>query len=434
MDFGKSAEFNPDLSKSREMTADRSREMTADRSRTQLKSSTFDRSIKLTPRVRQLVEDYIKLFKENQDLVKKNAKLQNGISHYFKDHLQDSSHGKKNKHESKEESQRHAEEAETEQQRRYESGFRVVKDLNRKIAAAKEAATQSGQNIKTRAAQMEIQVQKDWKAFQDLQMQTAKDATFRNGQPIEKESLAEHLDRIAQRLAEWRTVGMKGAFIFIKRTHLEEQLRKLDNFGGDLSLNHYDELKAMGRLHQERNDDSIKELEAARIKEAHGSQVVAHLSEKVCYLKVLKKELVEKMGWLEQRVAHQREKLNRVKMDRDTARKEVSEIKAKTGIMFSPHLLHDLEKKIKIRNSLIKELVKANASFTEMLGKANHGVPVDVEAHYQNMARGNIPLLPEQIDDEESMDIICAYDGKSHNDKAHGDGHQRRPTTTGRDG
>ena len=104
-----------------------------------------------------------------------------------------------------------------------------------------------------------------------------------------------------------------------------------DNFGGDFSLNHYDELKAMSRLHQERNDDSVKELEAARVKEAHGSQVVAHLSEKVFYLKILKKELVEKMGWLEQHVAHTREKLNRVKIERDKARKEVGEIKEQTG-------------------------------------------------------------------------------------------------------
>lgn len=103
----------------------------------------------------------------------------------------------------------------------------MVKDFNRKIYAARDAAQTSGQDIKAKAAFMELQVQAGCKAFEGLLMHTASQTTSRNGQPIDIESFQEQLDRIAQRLKEWRVVGMKGAFIFIKKTHLEEQLRKL---------------------------------------------------------------------------------------------------------------------------------------------------------------------------------------------------------------
>lgn len=198
-------------------------------------------------------------------------------------------------------------------------------------------------------------------------------------------------------------------------------------------MNHYDELKAMGRLHQERNNNSTKELEAARIKEAHGSQVVAHLSEKVFYLKVLKKELVEKTGDVDSHLAHQREKLNRVKIERDKARKEVGEIKERTGIMFSPHLLHDLEKKVKIRNNLIRQLLKANQFVSELLAKTRHGMPRNwnAEKHFRKMARGNLPLLPEEVDDEEKMNVICSYDGTSH--EKHDDGGRTQSTAAGKE-
>ena len=179
-------------------------------------------------------------------------------------------------------------------------------------------------------------------------------------------------------------------------------------------MNYYDELKAMSRLHQERNDNSIKELEAAHVKHAHGSQVVAHLSEKVAYLKVLKKELDEKMEMVDQQVVQERERLNKVKIKRDAARKEVGDVKESTGIMYSPHLLYDLEHKIKHRNSLIRKLHREKRLFTDMLAKAKHQLPVDTETHFQNMSRGDLPFLPETVQSEEDMDVICSYDGK-HN-------------------
>lgn len=181
-----------------------------------------------------------------------------------------------------------------------------------------------------------------------------------------------------------------------------------------MSLNYYDELKAMSRLHQERNDNSIKELEAAHVKHAHGSQVVAHLSEKVAYLKVLKKELDEKMEMVDQQVAEERERLNNAKIKRDAARKEAGALKERTGIMYSPHLLYDLEHKIKHRNNLIRKLHREKRLFTDMLAKARHQLPVDTETHFQNMARGDLPFLPEIVHSEEDMDAVCSYDGKQH--------------------
>ena len=93
--------------------------------------------------------------------------------------------------------------------------------------------------------------------------------------------------------------------------------------------------------------------------------------------------------------------------------------------MFSPHLLHDLEKKIKRRNSLIKDLARASDFFADKLAKTRHRL--GAEARCQDIARGDIPLLPEEVDNEESMDIICSYDGKwqnnlnNHGDKAQDD-------------
>lgn len=186
-----------------------------------------------------------------------------------------------------------------------------------------------------------------------------------------------------------------------------------------MSLSHYDELKALSRLHSERNEESLKDLEAARTKQAHSSQVVAHLSEKVCYLSVLKKELAEKLEWLVTHLASQREKLNVIKMERDKARKEGHKIREGTGIMFAPTLLHDLDNKIKLRNRLILELQRINLLFTDAQSKAKQDMPVDTATYQRNMARGNIPLLPQNFDDDESMDVICAYTGSdsSHVDR-----------------
>ncbi|XP_055342253.1 uncharacterized protein LOC129590852 [Paramacrobiotus metropolitanus] len=192
-------------------------------------SAGTDRPPRFTTKFKSLIDDYTKLYKEHQEIIKENSKLQNGIARYFKEHLQVAQDTKKAKVETKEEKERNAGEAEEEHQRRYESGFRVVKELTKKIAATKDDAAARNEKMKTAAAAKEVAVQSSWKAFEDKQLHSAKAAVTRDGQALDPIVISEHLEKIRGKLHDWREVGMRGALIWKKKQDLEDQLRRLGN-------------------------------------------------------------------------------------------------------------------------------------------------------------------------------------------------------------
>jgi len=180
-----------------------------------------------------------------------------------------------------------------------------------------------------------------------------------------------------QREEEVEKLRLRNINLRAELRKLEGKIQQKEQLAEGLHLIDFEQLKIENQSLNEKIEERNEELLKLRKKTTSTVQVLTHIREKLQFIEKENKVLHERLSALDKELVEKRDKLQKVKTDRDRLRMEATRIKENSSYISKDILIEDVVIQRDRKEDLLQKLaeVKAmHASLTERVSTTTHKI------------------------------------------------------------
>merc|ERR1712128_73226 len=133
-----------------------------------------------------------------------------------------------------------------------------------------------------------------------------------------------------------------------------------------LHLIDFEQLKIENQTYKEKIEECKEDVDKLDNKIESAVQVLTHMKEKLDFLTTQNSSLEQKLQTVEIELTASRDKLGKMKLARDSLRRENTELQQNMGLLGKEDLLYDFEEQIQNCQGMSDEIVKLQARHVEL--------------------------------------------------------------------
>jgi hypothetical protein len=257
-----------------------------------------------------------------------------------------------------------------EAERRYLGRLGQWTETQRELEEMKTQYNRAAMDLQARLDDKEAKGNEIRESFADFKREIAKSAeNSRTGKTIPRKiirqfELAEQ--RKDEDVEKVRIANIKHRMAMRK---LERRLKEKEQLAEGLHLIDFEQLKIENQTLNEKIEERNEELAKFKKKTETTVQVLTHVKEKLQFVRAQKQVLDKENEQLDDLTALERERLTKLKRERDAARAEQEKLKGDKGFSGSAALVQDFEKRKHDIETLQQELARLKQNFRELTGR-----------------------------------------------------------------
>ncbi|GFR41474.1 hypothetical protein Agub_g2164 [Astrephomene gubernaculifera] len=232
------------------------------------------------------------------------------------------------------------------------------------------------------------------RAYKHFRLEVAKSAEHsKTGRPISEKLLAQLETDDASKEEEVQRVRLKNIHLTNQLRRIEQTLRQKEELAEGLHLIDFEQLKIENQSLNEKIEERNEELLKLKKKTTTTVQILTHVREKLQFIEKENAALAASLADLEAELAEKRDRLGRIKAERDTLRAKGRKIKESGSNITSSQLLDDIEVQKEKREALLVSIEEAQRHYTELsesIQRTNHRIANVTEELQQAQAAASI--------------------------------------------
>ncbi|GMH59272.1 hypothetical protein TrRE_jg2561, partial [Triparma retinervis] len=232
-------------------------------------------------------------------------------------------------------------------------------------------------DLQTRLDEKECKANDISQAFRDFKREISKGSeNSRTGKPMPKSVIKQFEEAEMKKDEEAERVRLKNINLKMTVKKLENQLRAKEQLAEGLHLIDFEQLKIENQTLNEKIEERNEELHKLRKKNTTTVQVLTHIKEKLQSVQADNAVTRGSLGDLDANLAQARDRLTRLKRDRDSARAGNLALKQRQGFANSSLLVVDYEtrkQKLVAAGAQLAELMERHAILEDTINAARGG-------------------------------------------------------------
>jgi len=245
-----------------------------------------------------------------------------------------------------------------ESERQYADTLNAILDLRMKMRRQMKESDNLVSNLQAKLDDREFKANQITKSFLDFKHEIIVEAeNSRTGNKIPEKIIEEFEELERKKAEEMEKTRLKNITLRITHKKLEQKLKLKEQLAEGLHLIDFEQLKIENQTLSEKVEERNEELAKLRKKNIITVQVLTHLKEKLKFVEHDNESTTSKLSKLELEVSSNREKLRRLKRDKDSLKSSNLTLKHKQGLSSNEllimdyenrkHEIQDLKKKVK---------------------------------------------------------------------------------------
>jgi len=247
-----------------------------------------------------------------------------------------------------------------ESERQYADTLNAILDLRMKMRRRQKESDNLVCNLQTKLDDREFKANEITKSFLDFKHEIIIEAeNSRTGNKIPEKIVEEFEELERKKAREMEKTRLKNITLRITHKKLEQKLKLKEQLAEGLHLIDFEQLKIENQTLSEKVEERNEELGKLRKKNIVTVQVLTHLKEKLKFVEHENHVTKSKLTKLEVEVSSNREKLRKLKKEKDTLKTNNLTLKQKQGLSSNELLIVDYENRkheIQDLKKLLKEL------------------------------------------------------------------------------
>ena len=260
-----------------------------------------------------------------------------------------------------------------EAEKQYAETLSNILELKRRSAAQKAESDRMIYELQSRLDEKEFKAKKIADSFREFKREIALSAEHsRTSKPIPRKVIQQFEELEAKKEHEVEKVRLKNINLRMTLKKLEQQLRAKEQLAEGLHLIDFEQLKIENQSLREKIEERDDELSRLKKKNTANVQVLTHIKEKLHFVNAQNKVDQKTLSDLDANLATERDKLTKLKAERDSLRASNLKRKQAQGFANSDLLIMDYEKKkaeLEVLHQRIDELKHRHAM---LVAQRNH--------------------------------------------------------------
>jgi hypothetical protein len=297
---------------------------------------------------------------ERDDLTKEHSELQRKLAAYLASQKRRENSDRTNEKESM---------AAHEMEKQYNDTLTSIVLGEEKLNNQKTEYDKIAIDLQTRLDEKECKANDISQAFRDFKREISKGSeNSRTGKPMPKKVIKQFEEAELKKDEETERVRLKNINLKMTVKKLENQLRAKEQLAEGLHLIDFEQLKIENQTLNEKIEERNEELHKLRKKNTTTVQVLTHIKEKLQAVQADNAVTRSRLGGLDEDLARARDRLTRLKRERESVRVSNAALKQRRGFANSNLLVVDYETRK-------QKLVAAKAQLAELMER--HGILED---------------------------------------------------------
>jgi len=257
-----------------------------------------------------------------------------------------------------------------EMEKQYNDTLTSIVMVEEKLNNQKSEYDKIAIDLQTRLDEKECKANEISLAFRDFKREISKGSeNSRTGKPMGKKVIEQFEKDEVKKDEEAERVRLKNINLKMTLKKLENNLRAKEQLAEGLHLIDFEQLKIENQTLNEKIEERNEELHKLRKKNTTTVQVLTHIKEKLQAVQADNGVVREQLGGLDGQLGAARDRLNKLKREREVVRNENVALKQKQGFANSTLLVVDFEtRKTKLQEtrSQLAELMERHEILSAM--------------------------------------------------------------------